>query len=240
MIRSKSLLILTAIIVSLSLLLISQAESQTAGKPKSLDPYNIIPKEKAKTLIALEGKEVDVILLYQNQTLYAGADDMMRVLGMTGSYDTEKGTYVINGKEFSKRKVYEAKNPSTKEITIFLPVDELLKFVGIRYTGSNLGEYPTVRIQTSSFALPTPTQVPQQTGIAAPGTAEVTGTPTPAPQQVFSQKCSKCHGLNKVVENPHSTADWSRIVPQMQAKDPQWINSEEASVIIKYLSEGGR
>jgi len=235
MIRSKTLVILAAIIISISLLLMSQAESQT--KPKTLDYYSIIPEKKARSLIVLEGEEVNAILLYQNQTLYAGADDMMRVLGMTGSYDTEKGTYVINGKEFSKRKVYEVKNPSTKEITIFLPVDELLKFVGIRYTLSNLGEYPTVRIQTSSFALPTPTQVPQQTAVAE-GTAQ--GTPTPSPQQVFSQKCSKCHDLNKVFQNPHSSADWSRIVPQMQAKDPQWIKGEEASVILQYLSGGGR
>jgi hypothetical protein len=240
MIRSKSLLIIIAIIVSLSVLFMSQAESQTAGKPKSLDPYNIIPKEKAKTLMVLEGKEVEVILLYQNQTLYAGADDMMRVLGMTGSYDTEKGTYLINGKEFSKRKVYEAKNPSTKETTIFLPVDELLKFVGIRYTGSNLGEYPTVRIQTSSFALPTPTQVPQQTGAVAVGTAQVTGTPTPSPQEVYAQKCNKCHGCNKVTGQAYSAADWSNIVPRMSAKEPGWINNEEAAAITKYLSEGGR
>ena len=188
MIRSKSLVILAAIIISVSLLLMSQAESQT--KPKTLDYYSIIPEKKAKSLIVLEGEEVNVILLYQNQTLYVGADDMMRALGITGSYDTEKGTYVINGKEFSKRKVYEVKNPSTKETTIFLPVDELLKFIGIRYTLSNLGEYPTVRIQTSSFSLPTPTQVPQQTGIVAEGT-QASGTPTPSPQQVFSQKCSK-------------------------------------------------
>ena len=237
MIRSKSLVILAAIIISVSLLLMSQAESQT--KPKTLDYYSIIPEKKAKSLIVLEGEEVNVILLYQNQTLYVGADDMMRALGITGSYDTEKGTYVINGKEFSKRKVYEVKNPSTKETTIFLPVDELLKFIGIRYTLSNLGEYPTVRIQTSSFSLPTPTQVPQQTGIVAEGT-QASGTPTPSPQQVFSQKCSKCHALTKVFESPHSTADWSRIVPQMQAKDSQWITGEESSVILQYLSGGGR
>ncbi len=237
MIRSKSLVILAAIIISVSLLLMSQAESQT--KPKTLDYYSIIPEKKAKSLIVLEGEEVNVILLYQNQTLYVGADDMMRALGITGSYDTEKGTYVINGKEFSKRKVYEVKNPSTKETTIFLPVDELLKFIGIRYTLSNLGEYPTVRIQTSSFSLPTPTQVPQQTGIVAEGT-QASGTPTPSPQQVFSQKCSKCHALTKVFESPHSTADWSRIVSQMQAKDSQWITGEESSVILQYLSGGGR
>ncbi len=238
MIRSKTLVILAAIIISISILLMSRADSQT--KPKTLDYYSIIPEKKAKSLLVLEGEEVNVTLLYQNQTLYAGADDMMKVLGINGSYDTEKGTYIINGKEFSKRKVYEVKNPSTKEITVFLPVDELLKFIGIRYTLSNLGEYPTVRIQTSSFALPTPTQVPQQTGIAVPGTADVTGTPTPSPQQVFSQKCSKCHAINKVFESAHSTADWSRIVPQMQAKDPQWITGEEASVILQYLSGGGR
>jgi len=238
MIRSKTLVILAAIITGISLLLMSQAESQT--KPKTLDYYSIIPREKAKGLLVLEGEEVNVTLLYQNQTLYGGADDMMRVLGITGSYDKEKGTYTVNGKEFSKRKVYEVKDPSTKEITVFVPVDELLKFLGIRYTLSNLGEYPTVRIQTSSFALPTPTQVPQQTGISVSGTAEVTGTPTPSPQQVFSQKCSKCHAVNKVFESAHSTADWSRIVPQMQAKDPQWITGEDASVILKYLSGGGR
>ncbi|MEQ8167820.1 MAG: hypothetical protein ABRQ38_02905 [Candidatus Eremiobacterota bacterium] len=238
MIRSKTSVILAAIIISISILLMSRADSQT--KPKTLDYYSIIPEKKAKSLLVLEGEEVNVTLLYQNQTLYAGADDMMKVLGISGSYDTEKGTYIINGKEFSKRKVYEVKNPSTKEITVFLPVDELLKFIGIRYTLSNLGEYPTVRIQTSSFALPTPTQVPQQTGIAVPGTTDVTGTPTPSPQQVFSQKCSKCHAVNKVFESAHSTADWSRIVPQMQAKDPQWITGEEASVILQYLSGGGR
>lgn len=236
----RTLFISIVIIVSLVTLLINQAESQTSSKPKSLDYYNVIPKDKAKNIITIEGKEVNVILLYQNQILYAGADDMMKVLGMSGSYDGEKGTYVINGKDFSKRKVFEAKNPETRESVIFLPVDELLKFAGVRYTGSNLGEYPTVRIQTSSFALPTPTPVPQQTGPMTVGTAQVTGTPTPSPQQVFSQKCSKCHGLNKVFENPHSAADWSRLVPQMQAKDPQWINGEEAGIITTYLSGGGR
>jgi len=224
------------ITVSLSLFLITQVRSQNGDSSIKLNYSNIIPEDKAKNILTLEGNPVEAIMLYQNDTLYVCADDIMKILGLTGGYDLEKSSYLINGQEFSTGKVYEVNISSKKKNIVFLPVVDLLKFLKLRYTLSNLGEYPTVRIQTSSFSLPTPTPLPVAAGTSAQGTV----APTPAPQQLFSQKCSKCHDLSRVTSEAHPSSYWSTIVPRMQSKDPQWITNEEATIILQYLSSGGR
>jgi len=234
--KKFSLTLLTILPLILIIALMTQASSQ--NQPKTLDYFNIIPEDES--IITIEGEPVSVTVIYEKEKLYVRADEMLVVLQLQGHYDAERNIYVINNQDFYERKVYEAKNPSSGDKIIFLPLEDLLKFLQLRYTISELGSYPTVRIQTSSFALPTPTPLPSASNTPGAGNGGTEATPTPSPQEVYNAKCTRCHTLSKVVETPRSNAEWGNVVIRMQAKEAGWISDEEANVIIQYLSGGGR
>jgi len=225
------LILLTILPLILIIALITQASSQ--NQPKTLDYFNIIPEEES--IITIEGEPVSVTVIYEKEKLYVRADEMLATLQLEGYYDEERNIYVINSQDFYERKVYEVKNPSSGEKIIFLPLVDLLKFLQLRYTISELGSYPTVRIQTSSFALPTPTPLPSASNTPGAGNGGAEATPTPSPQEIYNTKCTRCHTLSKVVEAPRSNAEWGTLVKRMQSKEAGWINDEEANMIINYL-----
>ena len=230
------LILLTILPLILVIALITRASSQ--NQPRTLDYFNIIPEDEPT--ITIEGEPVSVTVIYEKEKLYVRADEMLVVLQLQGYYDEERNIYVINNQDFYERKVYEVKNPSSGEKILFIPLVDLLKFLQLRYTISELGSYPTVRIQTSSFALPTPTPLPSVSNTPGAGNGGAEATPTPFPQEVYNAKCTRCHTLSKVVETPRSDAEWGNVVTRMQSKESGWINDDEANMIIQYLSGGGR
>ena len=231
--KKTFVLLLTILPAILIIALISQASSQ--GQPKTLEYSNIVPEDEK--ILTIEGEATPVTIIYEKDTLYVRAEDILRAFNLEGQYDEERNIYVINGQDFYKRKVYEATVSHTGEKILFLPLIDFLKFIQVRYTMSELGTYPTVRVQTSSFALPTPTPAVTAGGTPAEG-GDGEATPTPSPQQVFSQKCSKCHDTSKATSITMSSAEWGTTVRRMQAKEPGWINDEEANMIIQYLTGG--
>jgi cytochrome c5 len=93
-----------------------------------------------------------------------------------------------------------------------------------------------------------PKQAPPASDLPVGGPSAGTGKtpiPTPAPagdaKQLVEQKCTQCHGMDKV-EKEQKEADaeeWAKIVKQMQAralkmkKEP--ISDDEAQQILEYL-----
>ncbi len=74
----------------------------------------------------------------------------------------------------------------------------------------------------------------------APGTSKpkrkvVTG----GPQEVFRERCSACHKLDRVFyefDEHRFTADgWMHIIKRMREKAPDWMTEKEAKQIAKYL-----
>lgn len=59
-------------------------------------------------------------------------------------------------------------------------------------------------------------------------TAKLTG------QEVFEMKCSHCHDLPAM--STYKGDDWIPTVMRMQAKNPSWIDDNEAKKIQEYLS----
>lgn len=75
----------------------------------------------------------------------------------------------------------------------------------------------------------------------APGTKKperkvVTGRP----QDIFRERCSACHTLerieNALTQDRFKASGWMHIVQRMREKAPEWMTSEEAGQIAKYLN----
>jgi len=56
---------------------------------------------------------------------------------------------------------------------------------------------------------------------------------------LFRERCKGCHELDRIYqqvvterENPYA---WMHVVTRMQAKNPEWINEQEAKLIVDYL-----
>lgn len=68
--------------------------------------------------------------------------------------------------------------------------------------------------------------------------------PPPAPaaspaaegRQLFEQKCSACHGLERATSRAETKETWARIVKDMQAKRPDWISDADAARIVEFLA----
>ena len=58
---------------------------------------------------------------------------------------------------------------------------------------------------------------------------------------LFEQKCSVCHGLDRVTARVESKEKWNEIIKGMQSKKADWITDAEAAKILEYLTaERGR
>jgi len=54
---------------------------------------------------------------------------------------------------------------------------------------------------------------------------------------IFVERCSACHSLERVyakMKNDKVPA-WTHIIQRMQKKAPQWLNSDEARLVVEYL-----
>jgi len=60
-----------------------------------------------------------------------------------------------------------------------------------------------------------------------------------SPEQIFMERCSACHTLERVFRALEDSADgaefWSHTVSRMQSKAPQWLSEPEADEIFDYL-----
>jgi len=52
---------------------------------------------------------------------------------------------------------------------------------------------------------------------------------------LIGAKCTRCHGIDKVIEAEKTADEWKSTVEQMREKDPSWISYEEAADIITAL-----
>ena len=55
-------------------------------------------------------------------------------------------------------------------------------------------------------------------------------------KSLFENKCSRCHGLDRVTQTVKTPDQWSLTVNRMREKDTRWISGEEAQVIATYLA----
>ncbi|UCE27979.1 MAG: hypothetical protein JSW52_04280 [Candidatus Coatesbacteria bacterium] len=53
---------------------------------------------------------------------------------------------------------------------------------------------------------------------------------------LIGAKCTRCHGIDVVIEAEKTAEEWDETVKRMQAKDPSWISDEEAAEIITALA----
>ena len=56
------------------------------------------------------------------------------------------------------------------------------------------------------------------------------------PKLLYENKCSKCHGLNRITQAIKLPDQWIPTVNRMRQKDKNWINQEEAQTIAAYLA----
>ena len=56
------------------------------------------------------------------------------------------------------------------------------------------------------------------------------------PKMLFENKCSRCHGLDRITQATKSPDQWSSTVNRMRQKDTNWISQEEARTIAAYLA----
>lgn len=55
-------------------------------------------------------------------------------------------------------------------------------------------------------------------------------------QALFEKKCSRCHVLDRPLKvDDFDSDDWARTVARMMTKVPDWINADEAGIIIDFL-----
>lgn len=53
---------------------------------------------------------------------------------------------------------------------------------------------------------------------------------------LFENKCSRCHGLERITQSVKTPVQWRSIVNRMRGKDMNWISDGEAQTIATYLS----
>ncbi len=56
-------------------------------------------------------------------------------------------------------------------------------------------------------------------------------------QFLYEEKCSKCHTLDRVFDQPKTEEQWRDCVTRMTAMSPLWITSEECSLIIDEITK---
>jgi hypothetical protein len=56
------------------------------------------------------------------------------------------------------------------------------------------------------------------------------------PKLLYENKCSRCHGLDRITQATKSPDQWSSTVNRMRQKDITWISEEEAQTIAAYLA----
>jgi hypothetical protein len=55
-------------------------------------------------------------------------------------------------------------------------------------------------------------------------------------ESLFENKCSRCHGPERIYQAIKTPAQWSFTVNRMRGKDLHWISDEEAQTIAAYLA----
>ncbi len=55
-------------------------------------------------------------------------------------------------------------------------------------------------------------------------------------KSLFENKCSRCHGLERISQAIKTPDQWSLTVDRMREKDIRWISDEEALTITTYLA----
>jgi len=61
---------------------------------------------------------------------------------------------------------------------------------------------------------------------------------TDVPAEIFQERCSACHTLERVyskLKSEKGAAPWMHIVQRMQKKAPQWLSEKDAKLVIQYL-----
>ena len=53
---------------------------------------------------------------------------------------------------------------------------------------------------------------------------------------LFENKCSRCHGLERITQAVKTPSEWSFTVNRMREKDIHWISDEEVQTIATYLA----
>jgi hypothetical protein len=53
---------------------------------------------------------------------------------------------------------------------------------------------------------------------------------------LFENKCSRCHGFERITQGVKTPDQWSITVNRMRGKDTKWISDEEAQTIATYLA----
>ena len=56
------------------------------------------------------------------------------------------------------------------------------------------------------------------------------------PKLLYENKCSRCHGLERITQAIKSPDQWSYTVNRMREKNKTWISQGEAQTIAKYLA----
>lgn len=52
---------------------------------------------------------------------------------------------------------------------------------------------------------------------------------------LFENKCSRCHGLERITQAVKTPDQWNSTVHRMRGKDTKWISDDEAQTIATYL-----
>jgi len=56
------------------------------------------------------------------------------------------------------------------------------------------------------------------------------------PKLLYENKCSRCHGFDRITQATKSPDQWSSTVNRMRQKDTTWISQEEAQTIATYIA----
>jgi len=56
------------------------------------------------------------------------------------------------------------------------------------------------------------------------------------PESLLENKCSRCHGIDRIKQATKSPDQWNFTVNRMRQKDISWISQEEAQAIAAYLA----
>ena len=56
------------------------------------------------------------------------------------------------------------------------------------------------------------------------------------PKLLYENKCSRCHGLDKITQAVKAPDQWGYTVHRMRQKDKTWISQGEAQTIATYLA----
>ena len=56
------------------------------------------------------------------------------------------------------------------------------------------------------------------------------------PKILYENKCSRCHGLDRITHSTKPPDQWISTVDRMREKDTTWFSHEEAQTIAAYLS----